>query len=61
MPVSRTANFTVTRSPSSCSEVTSTDTLPVGVNFTALPSRLVRICPSRSASPMTTGGTLGSM
>ena len=44
---------------SRASRLTSTATSPAAVNFTALPTRLTRICRMRVASPMANRGTSG--
>ena len=50
VPVSRTANFSLTLSPAS-SIATDTITSPRSVNLMALLTRLIRIWPRRSGSP----------
>ena len=51
IPVSRTENLNCTLRPVCSSTSTFTQTSPCSVNFTALLTRLVRICPSRNGSP----------
>ena len=57
MPVSVTAKWSCISSLSSDSFVTSTATLPAGVNLMALPTRLKIICRRRPASPNRASGT----
>ncbi|PMQ08393.1 hypothetical protein JaAD80_27185 [Janthinobacterium sp. AD80] len=60
MPVSRTENSSVTLAASSLALRMDSTTSPSLVNLTALPTRLIRICSRRSASPISSGGTPGS-
>ena len=60
MPVSRTANRSVTASAASETRLTVTAISPCSVNLTALPTRLVSICRSRPGSPRSDAGTSGS-
>ena len=57
MPVSETATASVTASVPSSFVSTVTVTEPVEVNFTALPTRLERICRIATGSPITVDGT----
>ena len=59
-PVSPTTMRSHTSSRSMRSTATVTSTSPTLVNFTALDSRLTRICRSRAGSPITTAGTSGA-
>ena len=61
MPVSDTANASVTASVPICFVSTVTVTDPADVNFTALPTRLVRICRIATGSPLSAGGTLSAI
>ena len=60
MPVSSTENRSFTFSPVRSSSATRTRTSPRSVNFTALFTRFVTICPSRSGSPTRCDGTSGA-
>ncbi len=60
MPVSRTTKRRRTPSAPRPASSTSSDTSPCSVNLTALPTRLIRICCSRMASPTSAAGTSGS-
>ena len=57
MPVSRTAKVSSTLPLASACDATVSTTSPRSVNFTALDSRLSRICRSRVRSPTTATGT----
>ena len=57
MPVSRTAKVSSTAPSRGADAVTVSTTSPCSVNFTALASRLSRICRSRVTSPLMAGGT----
>ena len=56
IPVSATSKRISAVSAVSATRVTRTTTSPRSVNFTALPTRLVRICRSRAGSPRSTAG-----
>ena len=56
MPLSHTENFTLTRSATRSSSATLTTISPCSVNLTALLTRLIRIWPRRSGSPISVGG-----
>ena len=61
MPVSSIANFKrALDDVTAGSPVTLSRTCPASVNFTALPTRLFRIWPSRSGSPTSVAGRPGS-
>ena len=61
MPVSVTLTCSLVLPSARESSRTSTSTWPRSVNFSALPTRLVSTCWIRVGSPMTPGGTSGSM
>ncbi|MNS99923.1 hypothetical protein D3C72_1343380 [compost metagenome] len=60
MPVSRTENSRVALAASSTTMAMASTTSPCEVNLTALPMRLIRICSTRRASPISSSGTPGS-
>src|SRR5208337_3559872 len=55
-PVSRTSNLISASSPLHLRHSMPSNTSPASVNFTAFPSRLIRICRSLTGSPWTHSG-----
>ena len=61
MPVSSISNRTMTSLSVSLAVLTRTTTSPRSVNFTALPTKLFKICRTRPESPRKVAQTLGAI